>query len=279
MFFKANSIFVPLFLVLFLLSFSLSLKADSVEYVLDNYRQQYEKSIENIDDYVMETDTHTVYYKKAYIDDRPYFRSWTDYDSDDISAASGISDDELFTPEMYETLKKTGVYEGIVDVNNHKAHVIYAENADDLFPEADEIEGEVIKARFYIDTRQWVLRKMEFEIEEEIEGEIRTLKPTVIMDDYRDIEGMLVPFTTLMIIEGISGQLTAEEREEALQGFREMEERLEMMSPDEREMMKKMMGPQLEEYRKMLETDRLEIEHKIKDIRVNVGLSDDLFEE
>ncbi len=252
----------------------------TAEQVIDTFRQYYEESIKNIDDYVMETETYTTYHKKYYEDGRPYFKSRMDTKENDETAVAGVSDDEFFTPGMYESLKDAAVYEGIEIINGYRTHVISSEIVEEALSDQIHLEDDVdiINARFYIDSEKWIMRKMEFTMESEENGEIRVLEPTIKLEDYRDHEGMMVPYRTILIVEGISGALTEEEREEARRGMEEMESRMEQMSEQEREMMKRMVGPQLEEYRKMLETDRFETTHEIVEVRVNVGLSDDFFE-
>ncbi len=268
---------ISVFLLIGFIFAPVKIDSSSVEYVLDNYRLNYEESIKNIEDFIVETDTYTIYYKKVYQDGRPYFKSKMDSEEYDISSATSISDNELFTPEMYDILKEVAVYEGVTYLNGYKTYLISTGKVEGLFPEEDDLDGEIHSANFYIDTDKWVVRKIEFEIEDEVDGDLRRFNPVILMDDYRDIEGMMVPFKTTMIIDGLSSQMTEQELEEAREGFRELEENLEQMSPEEREMMMRMIGPQIEEYKKILETDRLETSVIIKEVRVNTGLTDEFF--
>lgn len=249
----------------------------SLERVLQNIRSSYEESIKSIEDMVIETESHTRYYKKAFDNGNPYFKQHVVLKDNDMTAVSTISDNELLNPEMFEAVRKAGVYKGIEEINGSTAHVLFIEDFHEILPY--DVDVEINQATIYIDTEKWIVSRMLFDVDTEVQGVVRRVHPVVQMEDLRNVEGMIIPFRIVTVVEGISGELTEEEREQAERAMEEFENRLAAMSEQEREMMKQMAGGQIEEYRKMIEEDRFKSTIEIKDIQVNVGLADDLFEQ
>jgi len=276
---------IPCLFIIYLLTLTVCLcsaeRDVSVEQIIDNYRQHYEDSIANIDDYTAKTDQMTTYYKKYYDNGRPFFKTKTVYASDDmpnVTEAASIESD-LFSPELYDSLRENAVYEGTADVDGYTTHVIYTEDMDDHVLGHKEDEDSINYARIYIDAEKWIIRKLEFEVETRDQDQLLTLHPSITMEDYHDIEGLLIPYRTVVVIEGLGQNLSEEERQEALTGLAEMERMLAQMSGEEKERMEKMMGSSFEAYKNMLESETLEISLIINEVEVNTGLTDEFFEE
>jgi hypothetical protein len=276
---------IPCLFIIYLLTLTVCLcsaeRDVSVEQIIDNYRQHYEDSIANIDDYTAKTDQMTTYYKKYYDNGRPFFKTKTVYASDDmpnVTEAASIESD-LFSPELYDSLRENAVYEGTADVDGYTTHVIYTEDMDDHVIVHKEDEDSINYARIYIDAEKWIIRKLEFEVETRDQDQLLTLHPSITMEDYHDIEGLLIPYRTVVVIEGLGQNLSEEERQEALTGLAEMERMLAQMSGEEKERMEKMMGSSFEAYKNMLESETLEISLIINEVEVNTGLTDEFFEE
>ncbi len=277
---QTNLLNVVLSLLLLIVSGTFSLAAQTdrrAAEVLDNAYQHYERSIANIDDYVLETDLYTTYYKKAYDNGRPYFKSRTEYSGiGGVETVSNVSDAELFSPESFEKMKRTAKYEGTERVDGYRTHVIFIPELESFIDEdEDELDDTMQNVRFYFDADNYVLRKMKFSIETEADdGRQIKVEPLVRMKDYRNIEGMQIPFQTLIIVEGLSGHMSEAERREAREGLKEMERELENMPAEQKRMMEEMMGGQLDQLRKMLEEDRMEMNIQVKNVRVNTGMED-----
>ncbi len=259
-------------------TFSRALQTDPrAAEILEQAYQHYERSIDNIDDYIVETDLYTTYYKKAYDNGRPYFRSRTEYSTlGGMESVSNVSDAELFSPKSFEKMKRTARYEGTETVDGFRTHVVFIPELEGIFDDVeDDLDDTMQNGRFYFDAENFVLRQMKFSIETETDdGRQILVEPVVKMKDYRDFEGMQVPFQTLMVVEGLSGHMSEAERREAREGLKEMEREFEKMPAEQRQMMEDMMGGQLDQLRKMLEEDRMEINIQVKNVRVNTGMED-----
>ena len=89
------------------------------------------------------------------------------------------------------------------------------------------------------------------------------------LQDIRDVEGLLIPFHTAMRVSGLQAMIDPEMQAQ----LQQMESQLEAMSPEQREMMERMMGPQLEQLRQMAagSGDEMTVDVMVSDVRVNTG--------
>ena len=248
--------------------------------VLETVRQRYEQSIQNIGDYTVITEDFTTRYKKVFDNGRPYFISqveaegfWGSISSMGMHTASPMEDSDFFTPEMFTALKQNARYLGTETVDGLNAHVIILDDMRMIAEVHDDLEDAVDELRLYFDDEHWVLRQMTFTAHETLEdGRVQKIEPRLLMTDYRNIEGMMIPFKTIINIGGLSDYLSDAEREEAVQALAEMERELEQMPAEQRAMIEQMMSGQLDQLRQMLEEDTIEFIHEVKEVKVNTGI-------
>ncbi len=271
-----------LFVLLLLCGTSAAYGQISATEVLDNMRETHERAIQNIDDYTLVTDMYTAYYKKTYVDGRPTFKSQVQikgleqFGGSEDMASSTMMHTDLFDEDVYNFLSQNAQYEGTETVDGYQTHVLFV---PDLEPITEEGEEEYAQnGYFYVDADLWILRKMKFDVETEIEpGQVQEMQPVIRFLDYRDIEGLQIPFKTVMELGDTDATISPEDREEARQAMRELERELEQMPEQQRKMMEQMMKPQIERFEKMLEGDKFEIVIEVEEVQVNTGLTDEMF--
>ncbi len=239
--------------------------------VLEEWKQEYEASIEGIDDYVVERENQTVYYKKAYDNGRPYFKSRVEgYDEEDLESTSNLSDADLFS-DVYESVREQAEYRGTEELNGFQVHVIYVEEMEEeLFGEHGPQNLRDIYLR--IDPDKWVLREIEYTMDFEYEDELRELTMAMNPRDYRAVEGMQVSYETRIVARGLA--LTEEERRDAEERMEEFEQQLEDMPEERRQMVEQMAGDRIEQARSMLEDDHIEMINRVESVRVNTGMEE-----
>ncbi len=268
---------ISLAVILFAMLFAANNSAEAItaEEVLENVRMQHERSIQNIEDYVIETDDYTAYYKKTEHEGRTTFKKRTDMKDRDISNVGAVSEHDILAPDNYRKLLETARYRGTEGVAGYETHVLALEKMEGFMPEYEEMNIELLDGLVYIDAEEWLLRRMEYNIRvTNPDGSVHETLATVNLEEYQDIDGMKLPFRTVTIVESPDMELSEEEEQQ----MEEMKQRMAQMSDDEKEMMKRMMGDRYEQYMRMMETRTMETVSEINDVRVNVGLSDDLFE-
>ncbi|MFO8236193.1 MAG: hypothetical protein R6U04_12405 [Bacteroidales bacterium] len=240
--------------------------------ILESMQDRFEQSVTDIDDYIMETGNHTVYYKKAYTEEgKPYFKTRTEGGyNEDVESASTTNKD-LYS-QFSSQAKEKATYKGSDEVEGNKVHVIYIDQMETEGFNADrDTEDTVEDIYLYIDTDKLVIRKMEYTIQSEIKnGEVQKVSPVVTNRDFRSVEEMLIPYETATVIRGLT--LTDKEREDIEKGLNDFEEQLEGMPESQRKMMEEMAGGKIERYRKMIEEDQYEQVSRVKNIEVNTGM-------
>lgn len=247
--------------------------------ILETVRQHYEQSIKNVDDYKVVTEHFTTHYVKQYEEGRPYFVSQVETDSfwGSISGLgmqtnSPMVDADFFSAEIFEHLKQNAVYSGSESIDGHYTHVIFLEDMRVFMDAFDDVDEPMGQLHLYFDNEDWVLRQMRFSAEAEIEeGRVQVIEPVVKMLDYRNVNGMMIPFMTKIIVQGLTEHLSDAEREEAQQALLEFDRELAQMPDQQRQMVEQMMSGQLDQLRKMLDEDSIEFTIEVKEVKVNTG--------
>ena len=123
------------------------------------------------------------------------------------------------------------------------------------------------RGTIYVDTDLLIPRRMEFEGSMTTEQGTTDVTSVVDLHDYREIEGMLVPFRTVVEMQGLTEAIDPEMRQQ----YEEMKRQLAEMPESQRAMAERMMKGQLEQIEKMMQGDAMVIEMTVTDVRVNAG--------
>lgn len=273
-------------------------EAITAERVIENMIVSYERQMKGVEDFTIISEmgiSRTIsYHKRAVIRGRVVYKtreeteamgkkfvSVTVWDGvyywwgDPVSGELEKRKMDISPYVMFESLKTAQVkYAGTEKIDGHKTHIL---NVRDL---------EIIRAvgmgkasgKLWVDARDWVIRKMKMDMEWEVEGEKMPIGFASRMEDFRRVNGMLIPYRTVMLM-GDAIEMSPEEEEEEQEirkKLAEIQRELEQMPPEERKMMEEMMRPQIEGMEKTLAGGgEVTI---VKDVKVNTGLSDELFD-
>lgn len=120
----------------------------------------------------------------------------------------------------------------------------------------------------YVDD-DYLVRRMAMEGDVTSDGETGPMTADIHLADYRDVEGMLHPFETRIVMSGIAPGMSEEDMERTRESLAEMETQLAAMDASQRAMVERMMGPQMEKLREMLESGQFEMTVTTKEVRVN----------
>jgi small-conductance mechanosensitive channel len=133
------------------------------------------------------------------------------------------------------------------------------------------------ETRLYIDAERYVPLRLESEVSVERNGESQTLRPRILLSDYRTTDGLTLPWSMEMKMENLDATISAEEREQARRSLEEMEQRMQEMPEEQRQMMEGMMKNQLEQLRNILDEGSIQFAIEVQDVQVNAPLPDDVF--
>lgn len=244
--------------------------------IIDRMLDAYEERTEGIDDYtlvqqVMGFETVS-YFVKEMDGGRPVFRL------QEMSAAGGGVErsnpgglDEIYAAG--EDFKKNAAYVGRDEVDGQDVHVVAL---DDLRASAfgrsmaaSDQNFVPTEGRLYLDVESYVPRRMVFAGELTNPEGVHQVTSTMDLLDYRDVDGMMVAYRTVMTVEGLAAAID----EEARAQFEEMERQLENMSPSQREIVESTMAEQLDQFRAMMsgEDEAMVVEVTVQEVRVNAG--------
>lgn len=265
-------------------------EAITADEIVQNMAAAQRSRMENINDYTITTNNEVKYHKKIIKDGEPTFMTRTEFESGGIKFTSiydgeylwtvnpmtGLVDREQAEDEesaLYEALEDAQLeYLGQERLNGYQTHILYARDLDLTMAAEDKHD---YKGRIWIDAKDWVVRKMQLEMDT---GRGETASMTIEMKDYRNFEGLLVPYLTEVSIDGAGAAMTPEEEEELRQNIAEMEKELAQMPEGQRQMIEQMMRPQMEAMKNLLEGDGILQTVRVKDVKVNSGLKDSLFD-
>lgn len=171
--------------------------------------------------------------------------------------------------------------EGTATVDGEESHVVTVtdfEGVDVWNPAGGGRAGDFIpeRASFYIDTDDYLIRRMEMSGTASVPGgDEEEVSFVVDFRDYREVEGLIHPFVLQVTVAGLAGQISPEQREELRSSLEEMRARMAEMSEEQRQMVEETMSGQLERMETMLAQGTMGLTVEVTEIRVNEGPSGD----
>jgi len=108
-------------------------------------------------------------------------------------------------------------------------------------------------------------------------GERENVTPTIDLEDYRDTEGMMMPYRTRVTMVGLQVTVTQEQLDDARQALELLEGRLAGLSGTQQQILMSRLRPQLDRMQLIVDNGTLEVLFEVESIEVNTGLSDSLF--
>jgi len=239
--------------------------------IIQQALQVYEEGAQNTDSYRMTAETmgfeSKTLMKKEIIDGHPVFVP---------AQFSGSEDAQWESPQnWFRQIADRAQYDGTEEVDGRRCHVVSIDNFEgiDVSP-GIQSDGEFQPTWMSIAIAEDHLpRRMRMKGNTVIEGSAREVSILALMTDYRQINGMYHPFRILIEAEGFMGPGGASEKDmaEAQESLEELERSLEDMSDQERAMVEKMMGGQLERLREMVTSGKLKLEMVVTSIEPNVA--------
>lgn len=246
--------------------------AQDASQIIQRALQVYEDGAKDTDNYRMTTETmgfrsETVM-KKEIVDGHPVFVP---------AQFSGSEDSQWKSPQnWFRQIADRAEYDGTEEVDGRSCHVVSIDNFEgiDVSP-GIQSEGDFQPTwmSLALDTESSLPRRMRMKGNVVVEDSTRPVSVEAIMTDYRQVNGMYHPFRMLIEADGFMGPGGASEEDmaEARESLAELEKSFEEMSDQERAMVERMMGPQMERLREMVGTGKLKIEMVVTSIEPNVA--------
>lgn len=244
--------------------------AQTPEEIVEAAYERYQQRMANIENYTLVQETMgfstTLYFEKRIVDGRPVFH---------LQSNIGASDDDI--SEMYNeflNVAKYAVLTGKEDIDGHETYALYIDDFSKVDwggSDDDDAAFTPEKGSFYLDTDEYILRKMLIEGEMETAGRTAPVTMESFFQDYRNVEGMLHPFRTLVRVSGFEGMMTEEDVENARRQLAEMKQRMEEMPESQRQMLEGMLNEQMQKLEEAASSGTMEFTLEVSELRVNEG--------
>lgn len=258
---------------------AVGLRAQSVSDIVEQMYASYERQAERIDNYTlvqtaMGFESRT-YFEKEVVDGRPVFSARSESAGGaDLNFGLGSDDGAMgniydIGPELVEHAR----YAGSESVGGSSVHVLVIDDLSQVpfaqQPAPDEMEFRARTGRVYVDAEMMIPRRLEFVGDATTPTGVHEVTVQIDQSDIRDVQGLLVPFHTAMQISGLQAMIDPEMQAQ----LRQMEEELANLPPEQREMMERMMGDQLEQLRQMAagNADAMSVEVLVSEVLINEG--------
>jgi hypothetical protein len=249
--------------------------AQSAAEVFDRMLAEHERRTQGIDDYTLVQQTMgfetVMYFERETVNGRSLLRLKR---TTSMGVTVDADEEDAGFNEIYEVaheLAEHATYAGRDEVDGQAVHVLKIDDMAeiDFGHGAVDDDSDFVPERgtLYIDVARSVPLRMEFEGTVATEKGTADVTSVVTLHDYRDVEGMLVPYRTVVEMRGFSDALDPEMRQQ----YEEMKRQLAEMPEAQRAMAERMMKGQLEQIEQMMQGDAMVIEMTVTDVRVNAG--------
>jgi hypothetical protein len=190
-----------------------------------------------------------------------------------LFAAAGAQVDKDLTAEDMSGMAKFAQrarITGIEQVAGRDANHLIAKGLNQV-QGSDSHEYRMDTVEMWIDTHEYVPLRIRMTGEITIEGRTRPMIIEKIDSDWRTVPGssMYESYKQTMRISGVMTPEQQKQMQEAQKQMAELDEQMASVPASQREMMLRMMGPQLDMIRKMAKGDGLEITVDVHQILVN----------
>ena len=249
----------------------------SVADIVDRMYEAYERQAAGVDNYTLVQTMMGLesvnYFEKEMVGGKPVFRlknagmGGFRFGLGDEDAGQG--DIFLIGPDLVEHAS----YAGRDQIDGSSVHVLAIDDLSALDiaqPTAPDGMDFVPKSgRIFIDDQIMAPRRMEFVGDATADDGVHEVTMRMDLEDYRDVEGLLIAHHTVIQIEGLGAMIDPEMQAQ----FEAMEKQLADIPPEQRQMVERMMGPQMEQMRQMMSggDDGMTMEVTVTDVRVNSG--------
>jgi hypothetical protein len=253
------------------------LRAQSAADIINRMVADYERQTQNVDNYTIVQETmgmETVsYFEKEIVSGHPVFRLRQ------VKAGGMVVQGDQTEQQRWDAfyamapeIIARATYEGRDNIAGNAVHVVAVRDLQEIgfSPGAsqEDRDFEPTRAKLFIDADESLMRRMVFEGVMTVDGEEHEITSTLDLDDYRDVDGMLHPFSMTMTMEGLNEAMDPESRQQ----YEEMVQQLESMPEAQRKMVEEMMKGRMARLQEAMDSGGgMTVQIRVKEVRVNSG--------
>jgi hypothetical protein len=240
--------------------------AQSVSSVVDEMQARYDKQLETVDTYIVETNLYTSYQKKVTENGEPTYQSQTKMkEKSNSSLATGTTPSSAYGLQL-DRLKQHATYGGTETINEVTAHALKVNDPAKVNP--DMKKGDAKSMTYYIDAERYVPTRLLMNTKSKGGDGPKTSSITVNMKDYQTVDGLTLPYR-------MEFQFNMDMSEKKKKKMAMMIKRMEDMPEQQSDRMKQMRGSQLDMMKQMLSGEPIVVE--VKNVKVNTEIPPGVF--
>ena len=262
---RRRSFPVALSLVFSLLLGAGPASAQSVASVVDDMQAAYDRQLETVDTYIVETNLYTAYNQKVTQDGRPTYRTQTQMKGSGTSSFAANTTPSAAYGMQFNRLRQHATYAGTETIDGLRCHVLRVDTPSAVDP---DMSGNATRMTYYVDAERHVPARMVMETAASGQQGPNPSSVAIRFKNYQTTDGLTLPHR--MEIQ-LDANLSAEQRQQMRQAM----EKMKQLPEQQRKQMEKMMGGQMEMMKQMMSGNPIAIE--VQSVQVNVDLPDGVF--
>jgi hypothetical protein len=254
-----------LFLILAFVFAGTPAAAQSVASVVDNMKARYDKQIETVDTYIVETNLYTSYNQKVMENGQPTYKTQTKMKGEGTTSFASTTTPSTAYGLRFDRLKQHASYGGTETINGARCHILQVDDPGKVDPEmGSEAEG----MTYYIDAEQYVPARMVMQTKASKGDGPEASAVTINLTNYQTTDGLTLPHRMEM-------EFKMNISEKQRQQMEQMMKQMENMPAQQRKQMERMLGDKMDMMKRMMSGDPVVIE--VQSVKVNTEIPSGIF--
>ena len=239
--------------------------AQSVASVVDNMKARYDKQIETVETYIVETNLYTSYNQKVMQDGQPTYKTQTKMKGEGTTSFASTTTPSTAYGLRFDRLKQHASYAGTETINGTRCHVLQIDDPSKVDP---EMGAEAESMTYYIDAEQYVPARMVMQTKGSKGDGPEASAVTINLTNYQTRDGLTLPHRMEM-------QFEMNMSEQQRQKMQQLMQQMENMPEQQRKQMERMMGDQMKTMKQMMSGEPVVIE--VQSVKVNTEIPSGIF--
>ncbi len=239
--------------------------AQSVASVVDDMQAAYDRQLETVDTYIVETNLYTAYNRKVMQGGGPTYRTRTRMKGSEASSFAANTTPSAAYGMQFDALRQHATHAGTEPIGGTRCHVLQVENPSAVDSDMGESAE---RLTYYVDAERSVPVQMVMQNTPSGPQGPGGASVTVNFTNYQTTDGLTLPHRMEI-------QVATDMSEEQRRQMQQMMEKMEQLPEQQRKQMEKMMGNQMEMMKQVMSGEPIAIE--VQSVQVNVDLPDGVF--